>query len=132
MTDAAVDAAADASATAPLEDSVPSLPRRWLQRVMEFRVGPVGLRTRILLMFTLGALLLAGFLAAAAYSFTRSSLITQRDKSGVAEATRNATVAESELVTNPASGGNAIDRLQSDVQHRIGLRIGKRLQRDPV
>ncbi len=42
----------------------------------------LGLRTRILLMFTLGALLLAGFLAAAAYSFTRSSLITQRDRSG--------------------------------------------------
>lgn len=113
MTDAAVDAAADAAATAPAPGSSSSLPRRWAQRLLDIRVGPVGLRTRILLMFTLGALLLAGFLAAAAYSFTRSSLITQRDKSGVAEATRNASVVESELATNPASGGNAIDRLQS-------------------
>ena len=88
-------------------------PRRWAQRLGELRIKPVGLRTRILLMFTLGALLLAGFLAAAAYSFTRSSLITQRDRSGVAEATRNASVAEAELAANPASGGVAVDRLQS-------------------
>ncbi len=64
-------------------------------------------------MFTLGALLLAGFLAGAAYSFTRSSLVTQRDKSAVAEAERNASVAEGELSANPTSAQAAINRLRS-------------------
>jgi signal transduction histidine kinase len=87
--------------------------RRLLELVTGLRPGRLGLRTRILLMFTLGALVLSGFLAAAAYSFTRSSLVTQRDKSGVSEAQRNATVALGELAANPASAQAAIARLRS-------------------
>ena len=43
----------------------------------------VGLRTRIFFMFGLGALFLACFLAAAAYSFTRSSVVDQRDSAAI-------------------------------------------------
>ena len=39
----------------------------------------LGLRTRILLMFTLGSFALSAFLAATTYSFTSSSLVEQRD-----------------------------------------------------
>jgi len=85
------------------------------------RLGRLGLRTRILLMFTLGALLLSGFLAAAAYSFTRSSLVTQRDRSGVAEAERNASVAKNELDTDPTSSAPAIKRLQALGVDRVAI-----------
>ena len=55
-----------------------------------WRISRLSLRTRVLLMFSLGALLLAVFLSAAAYSFTRSSLGNRRDKAAVAEATSHA------------------------------------------
>ena len=93
----------------PAPDSTVEMdrPRRWWSSV---RRGRFGLRTRILLLFTLGALLLAGFLAAAAYSFTRSSLVTQSDDSAVDDATRNAAVAEEELSTSPSSAQGAANR----------------------
>jgi len=83
-------------------------PRGWWSSI---RLSRFGLRTRILLMFTLGALLLATLLAVAAYSFTRSSLVTQRDKSAVDEAGRNAAVAQGELAASPSSALAAITRL---------------------
>jgi two-component system, OmpR family, sensor histidine kinase MtrB len=64
--------------------------QRWYTAVSARRPARLGLRTRVLLMFSLGALLLAAFLAAAAYSFTRSSLLTQRDRTAVAEARNHA------------------------------------------
>ncbi|MDO8362016.1 MAG: HAMP domain-containing sensor histidine kinase [Actinomycetota bacterium] len=84
--------------------------RVWLGGLQPRRLS---LRTRILLMFALGALLLSGFLAAAAYSFTRSSVVNQRDKSGIAQAYRNAQVAQNELSANNPSAQAAMDRLQS-------------------
>jgi signal transduction histidine kinase len=86
-------------------------PRRWYSVLGGRRLGRFGLRTRILLLFTAGALLLAGVLAIAAYSFTRSSLVSQRDKSVVAEAARNAAVAQGELAASPTSAQGAINRL---------------------
>jgi signal transduction histidine kinase len=62
----------------------------------------LGLRTRVLLMFSLGSLLLAVFLAAAAYSFTRSSLLTQRDRTAVAEVGKHADLAGTELANDSA------------------------------
>ncbi len=51
-------------------------------------------------MFSLGSLLLAVFLAAAAYSFTRSSLLTQRELTAIEQATDNANIAERELAND--------------------------------
>ncbi|MDP2292189.1 MAG: HAMP domain-containing sensor histidine kinase, partial [Actinomycetota bacterium] len=71
----------------------------------------LSLRTRILLMFGLGALFLSSFLAAVAYSFARSSVVTQRDQAGIEQAYRNAQVAQNELGANNPSAKPAIDRL---------------------
>jgi two-component system, OmpR family, sensor histidine kinase MtrB len=101
------DAVVDATAPQPL----PTRMRRMTASIGRFRLSRLGLRTRVLLMFSFGSLVLAIFLAAAAYSFTRSSLVTQRDKAAVTSATRNATVVSAELSGSPADAGDAIDRL---------------------
>ena len=85
------------------------------------RPAPLGLRTRIMLMFVLGALVLSVFLAAAAYSFTRSSVMTERDRSAVSQAYRNAQVAQTELVAGNSSAEAAIERLQSLGVGRVAL-----------
>lgn len=77
------------------------------------RATRLGLRTRILLMFVSGALLLAAFLAAVAYGFTRSSVVTQRDRAGVEQAYRNAQIAQNELSTSTPSPESALNRLRS-------------------
>ncbi|CAN5529831.1 HAMP domain-containing sensor histidine kinase [soil metagenome] len=73
----------------------------------------LSLRVRILLMFAIGALFLSGFLAAAAYSFTRSSVVNQRDNAGIQQAYRNAQAAQNDLRLNDPSTQAAMDRLQS-------------------
>jgi len=83
----------------------------WRNRWSELQPRRLSLRTRILLMFALGALLLSVFLAAAAYSFTRSSVVNQRDSAGIEQAYRNAQVAQNELSANNPSAKPAIDRL---------------------
>jgi two-component system, OmpR family, sensor histidine kinase MtrB len=77
------------------------------------RFSRLGLRARVLLMFTLGTLLLAVFLSAAAYSFTRSSLVTQRDGDAVADVIRRTAIVDSELALGPADAAGARDRLVS-------------------
>src|SRR5690242_117247 len=51
----------------------------WRFHLQTLRPRRLGLRTRLLMLFVFGALLLSAFLGAAAYSFTRSSVINQRD-----------------------------------------------------
>ncbi len=85
---------------------------RLLSTVTAFRLPRPGLRARVLLMFMLGALLLAAFLAAAAYSFTRSSLVTQRDSSAIDAATSNAGEVNRSLIAQPADASEAIGRLR--------------------
>lgn len=63
-------------------------------------------------MFIIGALLLSTFLAAVAYSFTRSSLINQRERTGTEQAYRNARVAQREINAGNSSPNSIIDRLQ--------------------
>jgi len=75
-------------------DLTPS--RRWL-RVFPRRPGPLGLRRRILLIFTLGALGLATFLSFTTYGLVRSNLTTQRDRASLDRAYRNATQVVREL-----------------------------------
>jgi two-component system, OmpR family, sensor histidine kinase MtrB len=108
---AAPDAGGDASANG---DPGPGAgwAQRWGDRLASFRMGRLGLRTRVLLMFSLGSLLLAVFLSGAAYSFTRNSLVTQRDRVGVEGATRNATLASAELAARPVDASPAINQLQ--------------------
>lgn len=89
---------------------------RWqslLDRLNGLQPRRVGLRTRIFFMFGFGALFLAGFLAAAAYSFTRSSVVNQRERSAVDQAYQHAQVAQSELGTANPSVSAAISRLQA-------------------
>ncbi len=90
----------------------PTRRQRFTEWSAQVRPARLGLRTRILLMFALGALLLSAFLAAAAYSFTRSSMVNQRDRSGIEQAYRNAQVAQNELVGN-ASANDVNARLLS-------------------
>jgi len=91
----------------------PDRVRRFGLALAGLRPKRLDLRTRILLMFALGALFLSLFLAAAAYSFTRSSVVNQRDQAGVQQAYRDAQVAQIELGSSNASAQAAIARLQS-------------------
>ena len=81
----------------------------------------LSLRIRILLMFGLGTLFLSSFLAAAAYSFTRSSVVNQRDKAAIEQAYRNAQVAQNELVANSPSAKPAIERLTALGVNRFAI-----------
>jgi signal transduction histidine kinase len=63
-------------------------------------------------MFIIGALLLSTFLAAVAYSFTRSSLINQRERTSTEQAYRNARVAQGEINAGNSSASSIRDRLQ--------------------
>lgn len=73
----------------------------------------VGLRTRIMLTFTVGFFALSVFLAAITYSFTRSSLVDQHDRASVEQAYRGASVALSGLRLSPSSAQPIIDTLSS-------------------
>ena len=81
------------------------------------------MRTRIFLMFGFGALLLAGFLATAAYSFTRSSVVNQRDHAGIEQTYRNAQVVQDELTVNNASATTALTRLTGLGVTRFAVRF---------
>ena len=100
-----------------VHDSVGVEPRRGLTRAAlalfaKWRPARFGLRTRIMSMFIIGALLLSTFLAAVAYSFTRSSLINQRERTTTEQAYRNARVAQREINAGNSSATSIIDRLQ--------------------
>lgn len=73
----------------------------------------LGLRTRIFFMFGIGSLFLAVFLATVAYTFTRSSVLNQRDTVGIERAYNNAQAAQNELGTNNTSASAAMERLRS-------------------
>ena len=91
MSSSAVDAGTDtAPATQPSDEAVtvPAQPR-WLW-IFKRRPGPLGLRRRILLIFTLGALGLATFLSFTTYGLVRSNLTSQRDSASLNQAYRNA------------------------------------------
>lgn len=64
-------------------------------------------------MFIIGALLLSTFLAAVAYSFTRSSLLNQRERTSTVQAYKNASVAQREISANNTNANAIIDRLQT-------------------
>lgn len=93
-----------------------SLRERWLRlsdRLRSLHPRHLSLRTRVMSMFGIGALVLSAFLAAVAYTFTRSSLVNQRDKAGISLAYGHAQVAQNELGTANPSAEPAVDRLRS-------------------
>jgi two-component system sensor histidine kinase MtrB len=80
------------------------------------RPGALGLRRRILLIFTLGALLLSVFLATTTYGLTRSSIVAERIDGAVSTSQRNAQGVERDLRTLPATADAATASLE-----RIGV-----------
>ena len=100
-------AAGTADAANPTEPGAPTLtltrpaPRqRW------------GLRRRIMLIFTLGALMLSLFLAFVTYGFARSSVVQQREQAALDTAQQNAVTANNALGNNATDAKSAIVRLQ--------------------
>jgi two-component system, OmpR family, sensor histidine kinase MtrB len=75
--------------------------------------GTVGLRRRILLIFTLGSLALSAFLAVTTYGLVRSNLAAQRDSASVQAAYTHAQVVQSALRTEPETVQPASDQLQA-------------------
>ncbi len=82
-------------------------------RATLFRPHRLGLRTRILLTFSLGFLALSIFLAAITFSFTKGTLFKQRERASIEQAYRDATVALNELSTGPANGQGVMRVLTS-------------------
>ena len=92
----------------PVRDS---LHTGWLRRLLQVRPHRIGLRARILLTFSLGAFAASSFLAAAAYSFTRSNLVRQRELTSTQQTYRDAQTALSDLRSNPANAQFIVNRL---------------------
>ena len=89
----------------------------WLRRLVNrSRPAALGLRRRILLIFTLGSLLLSVFLATTTYGLTRSSLVSERVDTAISTSQRNAQGVERDLRTLPANADSATASLE-----RIGV-----------
>ncbi len=71
-----------------------------------------GLRRRITLIFTLGALMLSLFLAFVTYGFTRSSVVQQREDAALEAAKRNTQIVNSALGGNATNAAAAMARLE--------------------
>lgn len=70
-----------------------------------------GLRRRILLIFTLGALLLSIVLASVTYGLARASVVQQQDEAARGIARNNAATAADLLASDPATADRAVERL---------------------
>jgi two-component system, OmpR family, sensor histidine kinase MtrB len=105
-------AAREPDATAPLV-LPPHRKTRRLGFLRRSAPGTVGLRRRILLIFTLGSLALSAFLAVTTYGLVRSNLAAQRDSASVQSAYTHAQVVQSALRTEPETVGPASDQLQA-------------------
>ncbi|MDQ3390222.1 MAG: HAMP domain-containing histidine kinase [Actinomycetota bacterium] len=84
-----------------------------LRRVLEWRPHTLGLRQRILAIFTLGALGLAAVLAITTYGLVRSNVVSQRDDISLDASYRNAQVVQERLQAQPATAQVALDALDS-------------------
>jgi two-component system, OmpR family, sensor histidine kinase MtrB len=104
------EATADSASSAP--EATDSRLQRFGAIAAKVRPARLGLRTRVLLMFSFGSLLLAVFLAAAAYSFTRNSLLTQRDRTAVTESTNHANTASNLLTGDVGDAASALLALE--------------------
>ncbi|HEY8092959.1 MAG TPA: HAMP domain-containing sensor histidine kinase [Acidimicrobiales bacterium] len=82
-----------------------SSPPSWLTR---FRPHRLGLRSRILAIFTLGVAVLAAILAFTTYGLTRSTLLRQREESALQRAFSDARSVQASLRANPTSAAAAL------------------------
>ncbi len=74
----------------------------WLRRLVNrSRPAALGLRRRILLIFTLGSLVLSVFLATTTYGLTRSNLVRERVDTAISTSQRNAQGVERDLRSLP-------------------------------
>jgi two-component system, OmpR family, sensor histidine kinase MtrB len=94
---------------APDLDQPRSAPRLFRRHVPVAR--SLGLRRRILLIFTLGSMTLSTFLAITTYGLTRSNVVQQRDRAAVDATRRNAQVVQTSLRGNPPNIQDALDAL---------------------
>jgi signal transduction histidine kinase len=88
----------------------------WLRRLLRrSRPAALGLRRRILLIFTLGAIALSLFLAITTFGLTRSNLVDERDDVAINTSRRNALVAEgslsSTLPNEPVAALESLERI---------------------
>ncbi len=75
----------------------------WFRRLVNrSRPAALGLRRRILLIFTLGSLLLSVFLATTTYGLTRSNVVNERIDTAINTSQRNAQGVERDLRSLPA------------------------------
>lgn len=76
----------------------------WFRRLLNrSRPGSLGLRRRILLTMTVGALVLSLFLAIVTYGLTRSNLVAERVDTAISTSQRNAQGVERDLRSLPAT-----------------------------
>jgi signal transduction histidine kinase len=85
---------------------------RLFRRPIRRRRSALGLRRRILLIFTLGSMTLSTFLAFTTYGFTRSNVVQQRDRNSVDAARLHAATVQALLAGNPLSTRAAIAALE--------------------
>ena len=89
----------------------------WFRRLVNrSRPAALGLRRRILLIFTLGSLLLSVFLATTTYGLTRSNVVRERIDTAINTSQRNAQGVERDLRSLPADAEAARSSLT-----RIGV-----------
>lgn len=91
--------------------AAPLVERRPRSRWWRIRPRRVGLRARITLVFSLGALTLSALLAVTTYNFTKSNLLRQRDTVSVDQAYDNARRLLDDLRSEPSSITDALSRL---------------------
>jgi two-component system sensor histidine kinase MtrB len=84
---------------------------RMFRRPARGRRSALGLRRRILLIFTLGSMTLSTFLAFTTYGFTRSNVVQQRDRNSVEAARLHADAVQALLAGNPLNTSAAIAAL---------------------
>jgi two-component system sensor histidine kinase MtrB len=108
------DTVAPTSTEAPVRVARPKEPRTWSIHFprRRRRRGALGLRRRILLIFTLGAMTLSAFLAITTYGLTRSNVVQQRDRTSVETARRNAVTVQTILRGNPPDAQAALSQLE--------------------
>lgn len=102
------------AAPVPLDEPDGVASRGFLTRVLgRPSVGrrAVGLRRRILLIFTMGSMTLSMFLAITTYGLTRSNVVQQRDSASIDATRGNAQVVLTSLRANPPNIEDARDAL---------------------
>jgi two-component system, OmpR family, sensor histidine kinase MtrB len=85
---------------------------RMFRRPARRRRSALGLRRRIMLIFTLGSMTLSTFLAFTTYGFTRSNVVQERDGNSVDAARLHAATVQALLAGNPLSTRAAIAALE--------------------